>query len=267
MKCSLFNVIIISLRGPSPRKKFQEEQMAKLGLNARFLDASTPENLPFGILEKFTSAWARPLRSTEVALTHSHILAWKQTIKAGKPTLILEDDAILCTSIGNILHKLSSNEDLELVQLETFNAPKLLGSRRESLQLGEYELRSLYRDRGGAAAYLLWPQAAESLIKSIRYNYPPADAAIHLAPGIKRHQVIPACAIQAMNLSPQHPMYARVVGIASSSVSCIPRPRYVSKRQWLKHKLRRLKISFTLFKRKLFAMQDGTQVKVEFSGD
>ena len=67
-----FNIEIISLAGDHARKRFQEAQMLHLGLKANFLDATTPDDLPKKMMEKLTSAWARPLRQTEVALTHSH---------------------------------------------------------------------------------------------------------------------------------------------------------------------------------------------------
>jgi hypothetical protein len=69
-----FNIEIISLAGDHARKRFQEAQMLHLGLKANFLDATTPNDFPKKVMEKLTSAWARPLRQTEVALTHSHRL-------------------------------------------------------------------------------------------------------------------------------------------------------------------------------------------------
>lgn len=260
-----FEVLIISLAGDHIRKRFQEDQTKNLGLKAKFMDAATPDNLPTGLLEKFSSAWARPLRTTEVALTHSHLLAWQNVVKTEKPTLILEDDAVLCSSISAVLDVLSSKSDLELVQLETFNVPKLVHKKPEYLNIAEYQIRKLYRDRGGAAAYFLWPKAAKKLIASVERCYPPADAAIHLAPGIVRHQIIPACAIQAMNVSKDSVYFEKLVDIAPSSVGLVSKPGYESKVQWLKHKARRLAISFVLFKRIIVAFRSGEYKTVHFT--
>lgn len=110
-----FNIEIISLAGDHARKKFQLAQMLHLGLEANFIDATTPNDLPKEMMAKLTSAWARPLREAEVALTHSHRTAWQRVIAAKRPTLILEDDAILCESLSSVLSDLSSTSGFEVV--------------------------------------------------------------------------------------------------------------------------------------------------------
>lgn len=262
-----FDILIISLSGSHPRKSFQEKQATRLNLSIEFLDATTPETLDSKILADFTTAWARPLRPTEVALTHSHLSAWKRCLKAGRPTLILEDDAILCASTPAILADISLRPDLQLVQLETFNHPKILGKVPEAINIGNYRVRRLYRDRGGAAAYLIWPDTAEKLIESIQNSYPPADAAVDLAPGIRRFQIVPAVAIQAMKVSQDSSIFDEVASIATSNMRSAPRPRYGSKIKWIGFKMRRLGISMRLFKRRILAMKNGVEELVLYTGE
>ena len=264
---SELKVEIISLKGDHQRKRFQEAQMRRLGLTWGFIDATRPDDLPEELIAKMTSAWARPLRQTEVALTHSHLRAWQRVIVANCPTLILEDDAVLCGSLPQVLSELSSVSGLELVQLETFMAPKLIDRDLESLNSHPYKIGRLYRDRAGAAAYLLWPKAAKKLVHSVREHYPPADAAIHLAPNIIRHQIVPACALQAMHVSKDSPLYNSVVGIAPSSVSTVPKPGCDNWRQWLRHKMHRLSISWILLCRKICSLRKGEYRLVEFTGE
>ena len=264
-----FNIEIISLAGDHARKKFQLAQMLHLGLEANFIDATTPNDLPKEMMAKLTSAWARPLRETEVALTHSHRTAWQRVIVAGRPTLILEDDAILCASLPEILLELSLTSGLEFVQLETFNVPKLIGKKRKKLKTLPYSIGRLYRDRGGAAAYLLWPEAAKKLVHSVKRSYPPADAALHLAPNIIRHQVVEACAIQAMHMMDiciDSCDWNRISEIAPSSVGVVPKPGYDSWPEWLKYKLRRLSISTILFRKRLVAVGFAEYRLVQYTG-
>ena len=262
-----FNIEIISLAGDHARKRFQEAQMLRLGLKADFLDATTPDDLPKEMMEKLTSAWARPLRQTEVALTHSHRTAWKRVLATNRPTLILEDDAVLCESLPTVLSELSSISDLEFVQLETFNVPKLIDKNLKKLKTSHYEIGRLYRDRGGAAAYLVWPGAAEKLINSLEKSYPPADAAIHLAPKILRHQIIPACAIQAMHVSEESIHYDKTRHIVPSSVTIVPKPNYDSSLQWLKHKSRRMIIALVIARKKLVSGKFADYRLVSFTGE
>lgn len=261
-----FNVIVISIKGLHKRKVFQKRQLGKLQLSATFMDAVTPNDLAPSVLEKYSTSWARPLRKTEIALTHSHAKAWQHSIEINKPVLILEDDVILCDSLPSILQSIFLRDDLELVQLETFGEPKLLCKTPESLCIQDYRLHKLYRDRGGAAAYIIWPKTAKKLIYSVKKSYPPADAAIHLVPGIRRHQISPACAIQAMKVPKDSIDFERVRDIAPSSVSNVSKPDYESYTQWLMHKTRRLMISLKLFKRILAASFSAEYKKVYYTG-
>ena len=262
-----FNIEIISLAGDHPRKRFQSAQMLHLGLEANFIDATTPNDLPKEMMAKLTSAWARPLRETEVALTHSHYTAWQRVVAAKRPALILEDDAVLCESLPSILSELSSTPILEFVQLETFNVPKLIDKNLKALDSQPYEIGRLYRDRGGAAAYLLWPGAARKLIKSLEKSYPPADAAIHLAPKILRHQVVPACAIQAMHVSVHSINYDTIREIVPSSVTIVPKPGYDNSLQWLRHKSRRFIIALVIARKKLISRKFANYRLVRFTGE
>lgn len=262
-----FNIEIISLAGDHARKRFQKAQMLRLGLKASFLDATTPDDLPKEMMEKLTSAWARPLRQTEVALTHSHRTAWKRVLSANRPTLILEDDAVLCESLPTVLSELSSMSGLEFVQLETFNVPKLIDKNLKALLSSPYEIGRLYRDRGGAAAYLVWPDAAQKLVHSLEKSYPPADAAIHLASKIQRHQMVPACAVQAMHVSEESSYYKNVRHIAASSVSAVPKPSYENMLQWLRHKTRRMLISVIILKKTIVSKKLAGYRFIAFTGD
>ena len=262
-----FNIEIISLAGDHPRKKFQSAQMLHLGLKASFIDATTPYDLPKEVMAKLTSAWARPLRETEVALTHSHRTAWQRVLAAKRPALILEDDAVLCESLPQILSELALKTDLQFVQLETFKVPKLIDKNLKSLTARPYQIGRLYRDRGGAAAYFLWPDAAKKLVNSVQKNYAPADAAIHLAQNIRRHQVVPACAIQAMHIVSGSADFDRVVDIVPSTVTTTPKPSYGSFIKWLRYKSRRAVISFTLLQRKMVSRRLAEYRLVEFTGE
>ena len=253
------------MKGAHKRKDFQISQFQKLGLKVNFMDATEPHNIPH-LLKKFKYSWARPLRDAEIALTHSHLRAWHYSIKKNCPILILEDDVVLCAALPTILETISARTDVELIQLETFNQQKLLSKKSDYLNVGDYHLHKLHRDRGGAAAYFIWPKTAEKLALSIQKSYPPADAAIHLAPQINRKQVSPACAIQAINVQKDAKDFERVVGIALSSVSNTAKPEYDNHALWLKCKIRRLFISITLLKKIMTGFFSAKYMQVRYTG-
>jgi len=248
-----YKILIISKKEKSERKRFQNNQAKKYNLKIQYLDAVTPDTMPKEIFNKYKNSWARPLRDNEVACTYSHMLAWKKVLDWNVPTLILEDDAVLCSSIKIILEGVSIIKGEDYLQFETFNAEKLLSKSCTKLKISNYCLHILHRDRGGSAAYFVFPNGAKKLISSLKKSYPPSDAAIHLAPGIKRLQIVPAAAVQIMNLTTKQKKSLNIKTLMKSMISNEPKPPYSSKLRWCIHKSKRLMISFKLFYRIIFA--------------
>lgn len=247
----MIGTLIITLAGPHHRRGFQAAQMARLGLNHVFLDAVTPGDMVKHDLDRLRHAWARPMRDVELALTESHRKAWQHVVDTERPHLILEDDAVLTDETTSVLAGLDAMTGCCFVNLETFRKPKLLGRASRMVAGSRSDLVRLYNDRGGAAAYVVWPSAARALLRSTQSVLPPADAATNLVPGVSRHQLVPACAVQAMHLPGAQ---TEIASLAASFVSGAEKPGYVSRLGWLRCKLRRLAISTRLLGRKLWAL-------------
>ncbi len=240
-------VLTISMRSATARRELQAAQFARLGLPYRILDATDIADIPPGELARLERAWCRPLRATEVACALSHRRAWAEVAKGEAPVLILEDDAVLAAETPTVLSALAGRTDLECVTLETFGARKILGAS-ESLGVGPFRLSEVYRDSAGAAAHLLWPRGARKLLRGRRGFLPLADAAFNLAPGLRIHQVEPACAIQAMFLKEGGGFVAEAYRSTSSGMRRPPIPGLAD---WIRYKLRRLRVSLILFARQL----------------
>lgn len=252
--------LIISLRSASARRAMQSAQLARLGLPHRFLDAVNAAELPAADLATLRRAWCRPLRASEIACTLSHRQAWTEVAAGTAPRLILEDDAVLVPATFAVLDVLKHRSDLDCVTLETFTLPKLLG-RRQAIGATGHTLAEVYRDTAGAAAYLLWPAGARRLLSSLPGFLPPADAAINLTVGLRMYQVEPACAMQAIFL----PQYEGITPeIAQTSISNAPRPKVDSAGTWLRYKLRRLRVSAILLRKRLRGLGRSEKRIVEF---
>ena len=79
------------------------------------------------------------------------------------PVLIMEDDVILSDDTMDVLQSLAAGPDLGYVTLEFYGQSKVLG-RPKLLKGTGYGLSRLYRDRGGAAAYVMWPKTAKRIL-------------------------------------------------------------------------------------------------------
>ncbi|MCY1126048.1 glycosyltransferase family 25 protein [Frigidibacter sp. RF13] len=242
--------ILINLTSASDRRAFQEQQLNRLSIPFVVLPATTAADIVPSELSRFRNAWARPLRATEIACTLSHRRAWAEVVAGGRPRLILEDDAVLSPSLPALLAELIDRPATEYVTLETYVHPKLLSRKKEPLGAEGFAISRLYRDRGGAAAYLLWPDGARRLLAATKTVLPLADAAIDLAPGLVRHQIEPAAARQAQFLPAPAVPFDRM---GTSIIFTEPMPGRGSGVAWLRFRLRRLRMSLGLLLRRLRA--------------
>lgn len=255
--------IVISLRKAEARRNFQKVQLARLGIAFQFMDATTASDIAPEDMHRYCRAWCRPLRPAEVGCALSHRRAWAQISAGTFPVLVLEDDAVLSDKTVSVLNALAGHGGLECVSLETFNQQKRLG-RSESLTVNGFALAQIYRDSGGAAAYLLWPEGARKLLSNLSGWLPLADAAINIAPRLRKHQVIPACAIQAMFMVGKLPITA---GVYETSLSNDTRPKPENWREWFRYKLRRLRVSIILFRIQLRGLGRTRTTIVPFRSD
>jgi glycosyl transferase, family 25 len=255
--------LVISLPIATARRAMQAAQLGRLGIAHRFLDATAVADIPPAELARLERAWCRPLRPAEVACALSHRRAWKEVAAGQGPVLILEDDAVLAPDTAAVIAALAGRADLDCVTLETFTLPKVLGPPRP-LPVAGYALSEVFRDSGGAAAYLLWPEGARKLLRGRPGFLPLADAAINLARGLRKHQVEPACAIQAMFLAGSHQFAPEV---HETTVSPPGRPAIRSRRDWWRYKVRRLRVSAILLARQLRGLGRSGKRVVPFRGD
>ena len=92
--------------------------MDALGLTWERVEAVTPSTLSPAASNPLWHRWQRPMLPTEMALTASHMAAWRRAIYDENPCLILEDDALLSSETPTVLNLLSYQSGLEHVTLE-----------------------------------------------------------------------------------------------------------------------------------------------------
>ena len=189
---------ILNLPSALERRKFQTQQALRLGLEAQFIDAQTPADIPDAFFQAHAFSWERPIKITEVACFMSHHQVWQQIADSHEPALVLEDDAILAHNTPNLLKHLEMLNGLDHVSLETRQRQKLLGRRSKAMPGLNARLHPLLQDRTGAAAYVLWPSGARILLaKFAQHGMGLADAFISSTYPLKSWQTVPAFAIQA----------------------------------------------------------------------
>lgn len=190
------DAIVINLESSTERREFQEIQLDDLGITMHILNAVTVAGIDAHKAGITFNAWERPLLSTEKSCFLSHYNAWREVIARGKPTLILEDDALLSSRTPNFLLAIEGLAQVEHVTLETRARKKLIAKRHIDVGIGC--IAPLIQDRTGAAAYVLWPAGARKLCeKAEREGGCLADAFISNFCGLLSFQSLPAFAIQS----------------------------------------------------------------------
>jgi glycosyl transferase family 25 len=189
---------ILNLPSALERRNFQALQAERLGLDARFIHAKSPADIPDAFFQAHAFSWERPIKITEVACFMSHHQVWQQIADSQEPALVLEDDAILAHSTPELLIALGQLKDVDHVSLETRQRQKLLARRFKPMEGLDARLHLLMQDRTGAAAYVLWPAGARLLLaKFEQQGMGLADAFISSTYALKSWQTVPAFAIQA----------------------------------------------------------------------
>ncbi|MDB9992360.1 glycosyltransferase family 25 protein [Amylibacter sp.] len=195
MKC-----FIINLETSKDRMDFMKEQMNKLSLDFNRINAISERDLIFSPINDYWNTWERPLKNTEKACLLSHINAWKAVIKRNKPTLILEDDALLSNDTKYVLKEASKLTDIDFLSLEVRFRKKLISKNKEKLTK-KYFYSRLYQNGSGAAAYILWPSGAKKLLLKSMNKAALTDALISNSRELNCFQIEPACALQLDCLS------------------------------------------------------------------
>jgi len=189
-------IFVISLPDAVKRRKLQKDQLTKLGLEYKILDATSVEDISEATYEKHYFDWQRPLRKTEVACYYSHRSAWDRVIRSGEPALILEDDAILSIFLPELLGSLDKIKRTDMINLENRGRKKFVSRSYVDIECNSKLLR-LYQDRTGAAGYILWPSGANKLIQLEKNSgIGLADAHITACYALKAYQVEPSPIIQ-----------------------------------------------------------------------
>jgi glycosyl transferase, family 25 len=193
----MISALVINLDHSPDRLAFQQQQLAKLNLPMQRLMAIRSTEIAYSDYETLANGWERKMSSAEVACFLSHKAAWQYVVDSNKPWLIMEDDALLSRSVPEILHELINQKDkIDYVTLETRYRRKWLDKKSIHL-VGEYQLRRLYQDRSGAAAYVLFPSGAKKLLNKAQRCAPAlADAFLCCSYELNSWQVYPAAAIQ-----------------------------------------------------------------------
>jgi glycosyl transferase family 25 len=214
-------ILIINLPRHRDRLAFQTAQMDRLGLNHQLVDAVDAATLSDSVYDRLSHTWERPLRKAEVCCFLSHVNAWQAVVKGGEPALILEDDAVLADATPQLLTRLQTLKDIDLVVLEIRGRKKILGKRAQPLT-PDFGVLDLFQDRTGSAGYVVWPSGARKLLdKANRGLAGPSDAFISSHYALRALQVEPAAVVQ-LDMCEHYGLKPAAGGVSSIGISGRP---------------------------------------------
>lgn len=205
------DILIISMPGATARRRFQTEQMARLQLPFRFLDAFDAARLSETDCQRAADSWPSPTLRQDVACFHAHRLAWEAVITSGRQTLILEDDAVLSEDCREILRLIAArDEDWNVAYDLEFVPERHLLATSTRWQSEMAVARRIFQNRLGLASYVIGPEIARRMREDTQ-TYGLVDAVFWSRPWLRSYQIEPAPAIQLrfLNEAPQHAAFSR----------------------------------------------------------
>lgn len=203
--------LVINLDRSEDRWEFQRRQLGELGVAHRRLCAVDGASLSDDEYRAMAWRWRRPMSRNEVACLMSHAAAWREVVATGRATLVLEDDAALSRSLPRVLASLPVAGEPIVFNLETGEKAKLL-RKGPPLPLADgFRAIRVVRDRGGAAAYVVTPEAAAIYLQRLRRVVAIADAFMAATPVVRRFQVDPAPCVQLQFLGDAAPAGATTI--------------------------------------------------------
>lgn len=172
-------IVVISMADQLERRAHAKNELDKLGIPWKFIDAIIGRNLP-----GFPNDYDRMRRLKlfgfdmslgEISCTMSHRLAWQECVASNQMTLVLEDDFHLKPEFPKALElALSIADEWDLFRLHSGSFHEVQVIR----EIGEFQLIENLKDPGSAAAFLIKPNAAKILLKHAQKVFMPADDTI-----------------------------------------------------------------------------------------
>jgi glycosyl transferase, family 25 len=258
------HALVINLDSATERLHFQARQLAALGFTLERINAISGASISEAEYRSVMYQGQRPLARNEVACMMSHRLAWQAVVARNRPTLVLEDDVVLSQNLALFIQNLNPPPQMAIAyNLETRPEPKFIARNPTGEAIADHWLKQIFYDRGGAAAYVLTPQAAKLAIAQSKRAVTHADALLNHLAGATRYQVQPALGMQLQAIQAS---LAPETQVASQSTNARPKAAETSLSVWLRHpgmKIRRLKTNLVKIVNRISLSRTAENLSVE----
>ncbi|WP_170407036.1 glycosyltransferase family 25 protein [Ruegeria arenilitoris] len=223
------------------RREFQQRQAARLGLDIEFIDGVSVSDLSEATLQKAANEWTRKVRAQDIACTFSHRVVWKKAAAQTEKVCVLEDDVLLSDGFKSVLDYIDSREEPwnYLYDLEYAQYKHTVGRnpvwQNPTLQVVS---RKIFKNKRGAAAYILGPKVAERLLKEATH-YSMMEAFLWTRNWTQQMQVEPCQAVQLDVFDKEAVFGPQELNPPSPQAYAV-----YKNSSWTKAKLKRLSVSF-----------------------
>lgn len=169
-------IFIISLISATDRRESMAKQLDALGLEAEFFDAIDGRQEPHQLFSHYDPnvrkrMYREPLTGGELGCWASHYSLWQRCVAEDIPFLILEDDILIDKKLPSLLDSLTEvSKKLTYLRLAGIFDNKY---SRLVEEVGGLEVRRYTKSVCGTQAYIIYPEAARTLLDaSEQWNYP-----------------------------------------------------------------------------------------------
>ncbi|MBO9433416.1 glycosyltransferase family 25 protein [Ruegeria sp. R13_0] len=191
-------ILVINTPNKASRRAFQQAQATRLGLELEFINAVSVDDLPARVLQNAANDWTRGIRAQDVACTFSHWRAWEIVSEQTEQVCVLEDDVLLSERFKDVLDYIERRRDdwSCVYDLEFANYKHNLSRspvwRNAGLNVAAHRI---FKNKRGAAAYVLGPKAAQRLLREAN-GYRMLEAFLWTRRWMRQLQIEPCQAVQ-----------------------------------------------------------------------
>lgn len=191
-------ILVINTPNKASRRAFQLAQAERLGITLEFINAVSVDDLPARVLQNAANEWTRRIRAQDVACTFSHWRVWEMIAEQSEKICVLEDDVLLSHQFKDVLDHIETRQEGWncVYDLEYAHAHHKLGRtpvwKNTDLNV---TARRLYKNKHGAAAYVMGPKAAQRLLSEAT-GYRMMEAFLWTRGWMQQMQIEPCQAVQ-----------------------------------------------------------------------
>ncbi|WP_299017011.1 glycosyltransferase family 25 protein [uncultured Photobacterium sp.] len=166
----MIDIFVINLESSTERREHISNQMNALGVNYHFFSAVDGRKKPHPLFEMYNDKLSQLYRGKSLSRGQlgcyaSHYLLWQKCVEAGKPIIVIEDDALIYPEAFMEFIKHAPILDARFECIRLFDNKRKSFNYTPVKELDKVAISKFSKGHMSTTGYFITPTAAEKLLK------------------------------------------------------------------------------------------------------